>query len=101
MVQRPPPPRVPEDLRSLSHACARASWADVEARAAAWLVRRDQPEWSATDDEALRVWLSESDAHKVALWRLETGWEATARLAALKGHLVHAPLTPDRDLQPA
>ena len=64
---------------------------DIEARAAAWLVRRDQPEWSATDDEALRVWLSESDAHKVALWRLETGWEATARLAAARSVAVEKP----------
>ena len=64
---------------------------DIEARAAAWLIRRDQPEWSATDDEALRVWLSESDAHKVALWRLEAGWEATARLAAARSVAVEKP----------
>ena len=60
----------------------------IEERAAAWLVRRDQPEWSAADDQALERWLAESDAHKVALWRLEAGWDATARLAATRGPVV-------------
>jgi len=45
VVLRPPPPRVPEDLQSLSHACARASWADVEARAAAWLGSAEAGRW--------------------------------------------------------
>ncbi|MGW8189080.1 FecR family protein [Sphingomonas hankookensis] len=57
---------------------------EIEARAAAWLVRRDQPEWDAADDAALAAWLDESDAHKAALWRLEAGWDATARLAAMR-----------------
>ncbi|MEH3039828.1 MAG: FecR domain-containing protein [Sphingomonas paucimobilis] len=63
----------------------------IEDRAAAWLVRRDQPEWSAADAQALADWLAESDAHKVALWRLEAGWDATARLAATRGAAVERP----------
>ncbi|WP_343528217.1 FecR domain-containing protein [Sphingomonas sp.] len=64
---------------------------DIEECAAAWLVRRDQPEWSATDDKALKGWLAQSDAHKVAFWRLEAGWEATARLAAMRNVAVEQP----------
>lgn len=57
----------------------------IEECAAAWLVRREQPEWSVADAEALEAWLREADAHKVALWRLEAGWEASGRLAAMRG----------------
>lgn len=63
----------------------------IEERAAAWLVRRDQPEWSAADAQALEYWLAESDAHKVALWRLEAGWDATARLAATRSAVAERP----------
>ena len=77
---------------------------EIEARAAAWLVRRDQPEWNAADDTALAAWLDESDAHKAALWRLEAGWDATARLAAMRGTPVEPvprrfPLPNSRALQ--
>ena len=63
----------------------------IEERAGAWLVRRDQPEWSAADAQALEYWLAESDAHKVALWRLEAGWDATARLAATRSAVAERP----------
>lgn len=63
----------------------------IEECAAGWLVRRDQPDWSAEDAEALADWLAESDAHKVALWRLEAGWDATARLAATRSAAVQRP----------
>jgi transmembrane sensor len=56
----------------------------IEHRAATWLVRREQPDWSAEDEAALQAWLNESLAHKAALWRLERGWEAADRLAALR-----------------
>jgi len=63
----------------------------IEDRAAAWLVRREQPEWNGADAQALESWLAESDAHKVALWRLEAGWDATARLAATRSAVVERP----------
>lgn len=56
----------------------------IEQSAAKWLVRREQPDWSPEDQVALEAWLNESLAHKAALWRLERGWEAADRLAALR-----------------
>jgi len=57
----------------------------IEHAAARWLVRREQPEWSATDQAELDAWLDQSMGHKAAFWRLEQGWAASARLAALRG----------------
>lgn len=57
---------------------------DIEQRAAEWLVRREQPDWSTRDAVALDGWLAESPAHKAALWRLEAGWDAAERLAATR-----------------
>ena len=56
----------------------------IEHSAATWLVRREQPDWSPEDEAALQAWLNESLAHKAALWRLEQGWAASDRLAALR-----------------
>lgn len=56
----------------------------IEHAAARWLVRREQPEWSATEQAELDAWLDQSMAHKAAFWRLEQGWGASARLAALR-----------------
>ncbi len=64
---------------------------EIEQTAATWLVQREQPEWSAEQQAALELWLAENMAHKVAFWRLEIGWAATERLAA-----VRAPGTPER-----
>ena len=55
----------------------------VEAQAAQWLLRRDEPGWSADDQRALEAWLEESTSHKAAFWRLEHGWRAVGRLGAL------------------
>ena len=46
----------------------------IEELASLWVVRREEPEWSANDQADLDQWLAESDAHKVAFWRLEQGW---------------------------
>jgi transmembrane sensor len=56
---------------------------DIEARAAEWLIRREQPEWSQDDQAALDGWLDESMAHKAAIWRLEHGWHMADRIGAL------------------
>jgi len=59
--------------------------ADVEARAAAWLERRDRENWSATDQEVLNSWLAESPAHRLAYLRLYAAWTDADRLAVLRG----------------
>ena len=56
---------------------------DIEQKAALWLIRSDEPEWSADDQAALDSWLDESMAHKAAYWRLEHGWREADRIAAL------------------
>lgn len=55
----------------------------IEERAALWVTRREQPSWSAGDQAQLDEWLQESDAHRVAFWRLEFGWRQADRIAAL------------------
>lgn len=58
---------------------------DVQARAADFLVaRRDRKAWSDKDEEALQAWLSESMAHRIAFWRLESVWDRADRLNALR-----------------
>ena len=56
---------------------------DIEQRAAEWVVRREEPEWSAADETALDAWLQESLAHKAAFWRLDHGWRQADRIGAL------------------
>ncbi|MDB6087997.1 MAG: hypothetical protein JWN85_781 [Gammaproteobacteria bacterium] len=56
---------------------------DLEAQAADWLMRREQPQWSQADQAALTDWLDESLAHKAAFWRLEHGWQLADRIGAL------------------
>ncbi|RZL81082.1 MAG: hypothetical protein EOP66_06055 [Sphingomonas sp.] len=58
---------------------------DIEQQAAHWLVAREQPGWSADRESVLQAWLNESVAHKAAFWRLEAGWNAADRLAAMRG----------------
>jgi transmembrane sensor len=56
---------------------------DIEAKAAEWLLRREQPLWSQTDQVALDRWLDESMSHKAAFWRLEHTWQMADRIGAL------------------
>ena len=58
--------------------------AELEAQAAAWVRRQYFDDWSAADRHALDQWLNESVAHQVAYWRIQAGFEATKRLAALR-----------------
>jgi len=55
----------------------------VEAAAAQWL-RQRQWDWNEERARQLDAWLEESDAHRVAFWRLEAAWERGARLEALR-----------------
>ncbi len=45
----------------------------IEDRAAHWLLRREDPDWSASDQAELDAWLDAAPEHKVAYWRLEHG----------------------------
>jgi transmembrane sensor len=56
----------------------------IEASAAAWLERRNFAAWSAQDQAALDSWLDREIAHRVAYVRLNTAWNRTQRLAALR-----------------
>lgn len=56
---------------------------DIEQRAAEWLLRREDPQWSAADAGELDSWLQESFAHKAAFWRLDHGWRQADRIGAL------------------
>jgi transmembrane sensor len=58
--------------------------ADIEARAARWLLQREEPDWSERDEAALDAWLAGATAHRVAFYRLEAGWRKADRLAALR-----------------
>jgi transmembrane sensor len=69
------------------------SMAEIEARAARWLLRREEPEWSETDEIALDAWLAEATAHRLAYYRLELGWRKADRLAALRRPAGHGSRT--------
>lgn len=56
---------------------------DIEDRAARWLIRREDVDWSALDQADLDAWLDESMAHKAAYWRLEHGWREADRIGSL------------------
>jgi transmembrane sensor len=56
---------------------------DIEAKAARWLMLREQPQWSQADQAALDEWLDESMAHKAAFWRLEHTWQMAGRIGAI------------------
>lgn len=59
--------------------------ARIEDRAARWLIRREETEWTEADQLELDAWLSESMAHKAAFWRLEHGWREADLIVALGG----------------
>ena len=61
----------------------------IEEQAALWVLQREEPSWSSTDQAEFDEWLAQSDAHKAAFWRLESGWREADRIASLG-----APLRP-------
>jgi len=61
---------------------------DIEQRAAEWLMRRGEPDWSEEQSLALEQWLAEAPAHKVAFWRLEHGWKQAERIRSLGDNVV-------------
>jgi transmembrane sensor len=69
---------------------------EIEERAALWVLRQEEPYWSAEEQEELDRWLAQSDAHKAAFWRLQHGWRDADRIASV-GEL---SLAPDRRVTP-
>lgn len=65
--------------------------AKIEDRAARWLIRREESEWSPAEQAELDAWLEESMAHKAAYWRLEHGWREADRIGALGGDATYEP----------
>lgn len=59
--------------------------AEIEDRAARWVIRREEAGWSPAEQAELDAWLEESMAHKAAFWRLEHSWREADRIGAL-GH---------------
>ncbi|WP_295928720.1 FecR domain-containing protein [uncultured Xanthomonas sp.] len=55
----------------------------IEARAAAWLARRDRDDWSDARQARLDAWLAAATAHRVAFLRLQAAWQESGRLQAL------------------
>jgi len=55
----------------------------IQQQAAEFVMRRDEPGWSSTDQLELDAWLNESMAHCAAFWRLEHGWERADRARSL------------------
>lgn len=57
----------------------------IEARAAAWLIkRREHENWSEGDQTELDAWLAQSWAHATAFWRLGAAWSTADRLGVLR-----------------
>ena len=68
---------------------------DIEESAAHFVVRSEEPSWSAADQAHLDRWLDESDAHKVAFWRLQHGWREADRIGSMglpKGNTARTPI---------
>jgi transmembrane sensor len=63
---------------------AAASAENIEASAAAWLIkRREHENWGEPDQAELDAWLAESWAHATAFWRLGAAWNSADRLGVL------------------
>ena len=70
--------------------------ADIEAQAAAWVRRRHFWDWSDEAQAELDAWLAESISHRVAYWRMESGFARTEKLVALRDPASEAPQTARR-----
>lgn len=58
--------------------------AQIEEAAARWILRREEADWSAHDQEELQAWLDADPRHQPEFWRQNSGWRRTDRLAALR-----------------
>lgn len=51
--------------------------------AAAWIIRRENGDWSEREQAAFDAWLAESDGNKAAYWRLKHSWDGADRIGSL------------------
>lgn len=63
----------------------------IDRCAAEWLARRDGDRWDARQQAELQAWLQADPAHRVAFLRVESAWDQSVRLKALR----HAPPVAD------
>ena len=71
---------------------------DIDHCAAEWIERRDFGHWSEKEQAELDAWLARSLAHRVAFVRLNSSWQRTSRLAALRGATSETPQQPPTEL---
>lgn len=64
---------------------------ETDRLAAQWLVMHERGEMTDLDHQAFDAWMADSLAHRVAYWRLNSVWERSKRLAALR-----PAMTPNR-----
>lgn len=57
----------------------------VEQAAAAWLLKREGPQWTEADEAALAEWLRASTSHRVSFMRLRSVWQEATRLKVVRG----------------
>jgi transmembrane sensor len=57
---------------------------DFEAQAAAWLVRREAPNFSAADQAEFDAWANADPRHRATFVRLEAAWRRADRLRGLR-----------------
>ena len=58
-------------------------YAAIEQEAASWLARRQEADWSETNQGELDAWIEASVDHAAAYWRLEYGYAQFDRLRSL------------------
>ncbi|HEY4123862.1 MAG TPA: FecR domain-containing protein [Rhizomicrobium sp.] len=68
---------------------------DTKALAAAWLERRDRADWSEADQAELDKWLAQSPGNLLTFWRVESAWDNTNHLIAVRPFERRTP-EPDR-----
>ncbi len=56
----------------------------IRAQAAAYLLSKQDPTWSETDQKNLEIWFAQSLAHRLEFLRLESAWNSADRLHALR-----------------
>jgi transmembrane sensor len=57
--------------------------AEATDTAADWIIRRENGDWSESDQAGLDAWLAESDGNKAAYWRIKHSWGEADRIGSL------------------
>lgn len=56
---------------------------EIENQAIDWLIRRDEPGWTESDQTELTAWIQQSMSNRAAFLRVEYGWSAADRICAI------------------